>query len=270
MKSIPCFICTKKIWNDFLRTPDFSLQKCATCGLIRTVKIGTFELNDDQYTDPDEPRKQFETKRHIYEPAAKNVLAVLTPYISSPKGKRFLDIGCGLGWALKEAKQQGYSAYGIDTSQTFISGGKKFLKVKSDVADFRSFRSKEEFDVILLSHVVEHIDDLPAFLKKVRTFLQPNGLLLIACPNIDSLMFTLYKERWYALAPGQHLWQFTPKTLSAVLEQNGFTVKNIVANNLYHEATGIRNLILHLILWVAPIVHKGDQIVCVAQMDGSL
>lgn len=266
MKSSRCIICNGIVWNETLTTPDFSLLQCSQCHFIKTLRKGKFDFNDDQYTDPDEPRKQFETKRHIYEPAARDVIAALSPFISKTFRKNFLDVGCGLGWALKEAERLGYKAYGIDPSRTFVTGGKKYLKVKSTVASLQTFRTKEKFDVILLSHVVEHIDDLPSFLQKASTFLKPKGLLLIACPNIQSMMFDIYKERWYALAPGQHLWQFSPKTLSRLLENNGFLVRRILTTNLYHEATGLRKIFLAFILLFAPLVKRGDQLVCVAQV----
>jgi predicted SAM-dependent methyltransferase len=64
-------------------------------------------------------------------------------------------------------------------------------------------------------------------LEEIHRILRPDGLLLIAVPNIKSYAAQRFKDLWYALDAPRHLIHFSPETLSYLLNETGFSIKEI-------------------------------------------
>ncbi|MEK6757842.1 MAG: class I SAM-dependent methyltransferase, partial [Nanoarchaeota archaeon] len=82
--------------------------------------------------------------------------------------------------------------------------------------------SKNSFDVVRYSHVLEHVLSPKKELQRVRGFLKKGGKVLIIVPNIDSIFFKIFKGYWYPLEAPRHFYQFSPKTLTRLLLESGF------------------------------------------------
>ena len=80
----------------------------------------------------------------------------------------------------------------------------------------------DRFDVVLSSHVLEHVYDPVAMLRECRRVLKPRGRLVLATPNLDSWGHCTYRRNWVALDPPRHLHIFTPRALLAALAKAGF------------------------------------------------
>ncbi len=131
---------------------------------------------------------------------------------------RLLDIGASSGRLLHIATQKfncvsvgiepgdNYRAY---ASQNF----KLYLNIESLIA-----ASEKQFDVITMSHVLEHLDEPIKFLSTLRKYvLQEDGVLFIEVPN-------LYGHSCFEPA---HLYAFTDKTLSMMLRMAGFDILKV-------------------------------------------
>lgn len=82
----------------------------------------------------------------------------------------------------------------------------------------------ETFDVITLWHVFEHCHDPHALLDRFYNLLRPNGILVLACPNICSTDAMHYGANWAAYDVPRHLWHFSPTSLNTLLHKHGFTM----------------------------------------------
>lgn len=261
-----CMLCKSNNWDLFLDGDTFQLFRCQTCSFVKTKRIGFIEHNDDQYVDKDEPKRQFLEKKEIYADAAKVLLDILDASVPHKKNAKLLDVGCGLGWLLKDAKNRGYSAFGIDSSKTFINTGKRLLHVNSMISTLEAYKTDQKYDVITLCHVIEHVPYPDKFLKKLNSLLKTNGILLIACPNIDAVMFHAQTIYWYPLSPGQHLWQYSKQTLGKFVERNDFTIVKMKTTNFHHDSSNWNKRIpMSWYLEAAKILDRGDQIVCIAK-----
>jgi SAM-dependent methyltransferase len=80
----------------------------------------------------------------------------------------------------------------------------------------------QRYDVVTLQETIEHLLDPFADLKEILRVLRPGGALSITTPNFDSLAYKLIGREWSVLSPGEHLFYFTPQTLTAMLERAGF------------------------------------------------
>jgi 2-polyprenyl-3-methyl-5-hydroxy-6-metoxy-1,4-benzoquinol methylase len=101
---------------------------------------------------------------------------------------------------------------------------------------FEEFEPEEAFDSIILEHVLEHVDDPMALLKRVKKWLAPNGRLIVGVPNGHSIHRLVavkmgmlanpcqLNSRDYALG---HRRVYTPQTLRAELEKCDLSVHEI-------------------------------------------
>lgn len=105
-----------------------------------------------------------------------------SPYIkaAAPDAKRVLDYGCSWGYHVYQLSQSGFDARGFELSKPRAQFGMKKLGVEifSERADVNL-----SFDLILNSHVIEHLLDIPSFLSFCRSKLTDSGVFMSFCPN---------------------------------------------------------------------------------------
>src|SRR3989344_659844 len=89
---------------------------------------------------------------------------------------------------------------------------------------FENAKIKEKFDVVILNHVLEHLEQPEKVLQKIHSLLNKRGIIAINVPNAGSLSAKIYGASWKYVLPDEHLWQFTEKALKSLLEKNGFSV----------------------------------------------
>jgi 2-polyprenyl-3-methyl-5-hydroxy-6-metoxy-1,4-benzoquinol methylase len=152
-------------------------------------------------------------------------LAVLTP----PPGK-LLDVGCGTGAFLREARARGWEAVGTELShdgaETARANGFEIAEGEIWEAEFPS----GTFDVVTCWHVIEHVGSPRRLLEEIRRLLRPGGWLVLATPNLEDHFF----RSAYAIARGRrprlyepnerelHLFVFSTHTLRRLVESVGF------------------------------------------------
>lgn len=208
-----------------------------------------------------EALRQWKTQADGFRKYAREILDLLPI-----KKGHLLDVGCGLGWVVAEAKKRGFLAMGIDPKKDYVRIGRRYLRANLKVASLENFTTKKKFDVVVAKHVLEHIVKPGEFLAKTRHLLRPGGYLVVACPNIRSLMAWIFRQRWYGLCPSEHVWQFTPKILRLLLEENGFKIEKVVVNSLDYQPPGWKGVVFSLLVAVANFLKIGDQVVIVCRL----
>jgi SAM-dependent methyltransferase len=166
-------------------------------------------------------------------------LADLTRIVGKPG--RLLDVGCGYGLFLAEARQQGWECSGIDVSEA----GVRYATDQMGLSNIRrghlssASYAPASFEAITMFNLLEHVSDPKALLAETFRLLQPDGVLLTRVPNMafHDLLWKMpgitrvgqQRGLHYlgGLAPPQHLFGFTPHTLSAMLESVGFQSRQI-------------------------------------------
>jgi hypothetical protein len=99
----------------------------------------------------------------------------------------------------------------------------------------------EKVDLVLMSHVLEHIADVPDALRRVAAIV-PDGYLLLVQTNYRGWVPRLYPHRWYAWVPNQHFWHFTPGSLAGCAAKCGYTPVACIYSGLVHEKWKLRVL----------------------------
>ena len=75
-----------------------------------------------------------------------------------------------------------------------------------------------EADLVVLWHVLEHLDVPAATLDRIRGWLKPGGRLVVAVPNISSVQAQIGEDRWFHQDVPRHRVHFSPEGLGALLE----------------------------------------------------
>lgn len=149
---------------------------------------------------------------------------LINNHISS--NKSLLDIGCGTGDFLYRAMQSGWNVTGIEPNVQArkIANSKIHNRALNSSA---LFELNEQFDVITLWHVLEHVPNLEAYIKQIKLLLNPKGVLIIAVPNYKSFDATYYKSFWAAYDVPRHLWHFSKLSISKLFGYNDFEIVDI-------------------------------------------
>lgn len=105
------------------------------------------------------------------------------------QGLRIADVGCGAGLMCEPLAARGASVIGVDAAANNIAAARLHAKAAGLQIDYRvgepdaAILAGESFDVLLLLEVVEHVDDVPAFVRDAVAHLAPGGLLLASTIN---------------------------------------------------------------------------------------
>ena len=130
--------------------------------------------------------------------------------------KTLLDIGSGTGDFLLACKQKGWNIKGIEPNNKANreTRNKTQVEISKDILEV----GNEQFDVITMWHVLEHVPNINEYISLVRKLLKPNGTLVVAVPNYKSYDATYYKEYWAAYDVPRHLWHFSRLSINNLFQ----------------------------------------------------
>lgn len=142
-------------------------------------------------------------------------------YLAEGNG-RLLEVGCGAGDTLELAAEMGWDAEGLDVDPKAVANarGKGLTVHRGQLADQRF--ADESFDLVLMSHVIEHVHDPSGLLRDCRRVLRKGGLLVVFTPNTESWGYRSLGANWMGLDPPRHLMVFNPRTLECLARRAGF------------------------------------------------
>jgi 2-polyprenyl-6-hydroxyphenyl methylase/3-demethylubiquinone-9 3-methyltransferase len=182
--------------------------------------------------------------------------------VGALQGLRIADLGCGAGLMCEPLARRGAMLVGVDAATNNIAAARLHADAGGLSIDYRhgepqaALRAGETFDVLLLLEVVEHVDDVPAFVRDAVAHLAPGGLLLASTINrtLRSYLAAIVgAELIFRVLPrGTHRWaQFVlPEALQqcavacglAPLERRGMAYLPAI-----HRAWWTRNLSVNYI-----------------------
>jgi len=112
---------------------------------------------------------------------------ISSKYNHNVENTTILDIGCGVGWSLKEAKRMGYKCSGVEPMAMAANYAKVNLHLDVINEKYNSSLIKNPVDIVILDQVAEHVSSPLEFLIDVTKVLKPAGILFIAVPPNDWL-----------------------------------------------------------------------------------
>ncbi|MEH6407805.1 MAG: class I SAM-dependent methyltransferase [Leeuwenhoekiella sp.] len=197
---------------------DSSLDVLHTTPKPKSDDLGRYYESDNYISHTDSKQnitdKLYQTvKKHML----RKKLAIVKKY--RKKGK-ILDIGAGTGDFLKEAQSEGWEIYGVEPNETAREGAsKKGINLESTIDAI-----SEQFDVITMWHVLEHVEDTNAQVEWLQKKLSKDGVVFIAVPNFKSYDAKKYKEFWAAYDVPRHLFHFSQNAIEKIFAAYNFEI----------------------------------------------
>ena len=233
--------------RNFGTTPArFIIARCEGCGVAQTLDVPFGEEARRFYPDVYYPTTELDGRayeRYI----GRYQRAKLRGIRRFKKSGMLLDVGCGVGYFLREAGEHGFKAEGIEYSEVAAKTGRERFGLSIATGDaLTAPLTTPAFDVITLWQVLEHLRNPRETLRKLGALLNPEGLLVIAVPNISSVQALLFRSRWYHLDVPRHLMHYDPASLRRLLAEEGFAVKHIDHFSSEHNWAGYFGSALHM------------------------
>lgn len=214
----------KIICKDYLVSKEsFAIVECSDCGFLFTNPRPDKDHIADYYKSKDyisHTNKANNLINIIYKTARIFTSREKYKLISQTvKNGKILDIGCGTGTMLKHCKNKGWDVTGIEPDsnarQEAIESG-----LPNIYSSLENLNDKDQFDVITLWHVLEHLPDLNDTMSRIKKLLKPEGHLIIALPNANSWDSNKYGENWAAYDVPRHFYHFTKHTFKLLSKKH--------------------------------------------------
>ena len=139
--------------------------------------------------------------------------------------KNILDVGSGTGDFLKVCKNSSWTVFGVEPNLDARNiAAKKGITLQENLSELKNI----QFDVITLWHVLEHIEDLSAYISILNKLLCKDGKLVIAVPNFKSEDANYYKDFWAAFDVPRHLWHFSQTSIFKLFSLENMIVEKTI------------------------------------------
>lgn len=216
MEKINCSICNHNKYTHYLNVINnesieepYELVKCNKCTFIYlNPRLNSSDISAYYNTD----YNPFQKLSFIYR-QIQNYIFRWKRYIieSDIKEGNLLDIGSG---------NNSFTKY-MTTNNWFADSYDNYSS--SSISDLSKI-DDNYYDVITLWHSLEHIYNLHDTISSIKRILKKNGMLYIACPNIDSIDSKLLGNNWIAYDPPRHIYHFSYNTMEQFLDKSNITI----------------------------------------------
>jgi len=236
LEDIPCAVCGADD-VEFLHakaTPEgevFPIVQCRKCRLVYVSPRRRQETLNEVYrtsvyfqtgNDKASGYSDYMGDRELHAIFFRQQLATIEGQV---KVGRLLDVGCATGFLLDEARKRGWETEGVELSEFASAYARKELKLSVFNGTLREAKYPDgHFDAVVMDDVIEHVGDPEIEMKEVHRILRPGGVVILHTPNADSPWYAVMGKHWIHLKPGQHLYFFSPRTLTTLMKRVGFDV----------------------------------------------
>ena len=197
------------------------LLECVECGTVQQVLPSGDELHDLYRDVDDEAYLAEETGRRA---TAAHLLDLIGEHVGTG---RLLDVGCGHGLLLDEARRRGFEVVGLELSRAAARHARDVLGLDVRELPVESFVDLDGFDVVVLADVLEHLDDPVAAVDRCAGLLRPDGVLCVVTPDPSSLTARVAGRRWWGYVLAHHC--LLPRaTLRELLAARGLVISTDV------------------------------------------
>jgi len=205
------------------RVPDrvhYRMVRCRKCGSLRSNPV----LSDDELD------RLYLASRMTYGDEAAYAGETYATYLRQclsllPERGRLLEIGCGTGFFLERALELGFNeVFGIEPSRDAIEQASERVRPHIRNGSFREgLWPDASFDIICGFQVFDHLAHPKEVLQVCRRALRPGGLTFWIHHDTSAWTNRLLGEA-SPIVDVEHVYLFDPRTMSSLLEKNGFEV----------------------------------------------
>jgi len=210
-----CLICNSKNLKSLPGYEAMHLCKCGACGFVFAQAIPSMEELEKHY-------EGYSRNDYLSPITIKRYNELLDYFEQFRKTGKLIDVGCGIGYFLEEAKKRGWEVYGTEyTDEAIKICEAKGIIMKKGVLNPADFEASS-FDVITSFEVLEHINNPQQEIENFNTILRSGGLVYLTTPNWNSLLRYRLKAAYNVITYPEHLSYYTKKTIAKLFQSKGF------------------------------------------------
>jgi SAM-dependent methyltransferase len=149
-------------------------------------------------------------------------------------GSRLLEIGSGLGHLVGQLEDS-FETFGMDLNHWAVNESKAVVaetRLQTASAEDIPF-ANGAFGVVIIKHIVEHLPNPEKAIAEISRVTEPGGTLILATPNLDSLLKPMKGEKWIGYQDPTHISLKPPSTWLDWIKGYGFSVKRVFADGFW-------------------------------------
>lgn len=230
-KKYYCPVCQSKDFEKLAERDRFGLRAdvviCKKCGLVMTnpkmINSSYKDFYENFYRDI-YSKGEIKNYFKMQVTRGKHILKYICNKLDTNfKNKSVLEVGCGAGGILKTFKNNDNRIVGIDLGEEYVNYGKQ-EGLDLFVANIEEENiSKNKYDLIIFSHVLEHLSDPIKELEKASRLLNENGIIYVEVPGIKG-MWRKADFDFLDYLQNAHIWHFTNRTLKNIFKSTNLEV----------------------------------------------
>ena len=226
LESVKCNICGSDKSKLFFKVDNFEYRKCENCGLVYQSPRPVFDDLKTNYKD-NYFEYEISNQKNFFNLMKLGLKDINFDGIYGEKvkgSKKFLDIGCATGMLLNHMKQKGWNTKGVELCRESAEYGIKNYGLDISIGTlFDASFPDNYFDVVHLSHLIEHVPDPKALLIEIHRILKKDGHIILTTPNVDGWHARIVKNKWRSAIP-EHVFLFSKKSMKTLLDITGFRI----------------------------------------------
>jgi SAM-dependent methyltransferase len=249
---VPCIVCGQPPpFEEVYERGGHRLVRCRNCGLVfQDPQPDDAVLEGAYYHDPQFTAALFDRYREWTLSQARAKLGLLRQTAGPLPPGRALDVGCSSGAWIEVSASQGWRTTGVEPgADTAAAARARGLDVRTGtLGELAAELSAERFDLITFWDVLEHLRDPRRELELAADLLVPGGVVAATMPNIAGLyprltysLIARWSGVWEHPELPLHLYDFSPRTATGLLERCGYSVTGVrtwpVPYEFYRETT---------------------------------
>jgi 2-polyprenyl-3-methyl-5-hydroxy-6-metoxy-1,4-benzoquinol methylase len=227
MKHSKCILCNSVEISELKDYERHQLSKCKTCGFVFMSRIPSNDELHDHYK-----LYSYATDRTVSPLTIDSYNKLLDGMEKYRKLNTLIDVGCGKGWFLLEARKRGWDVYGTEFSdeaiKICIENGIKMEKGDLNALTFGNVK----FDIVFSSEVIEHVNNPVNQFEQMYEILRPGGLLYLTTPNFNCYLRYKYKANYTIIEYPEHLSYYTKSTMHLGLTKAGFRKRKLLTTGV--------------------------------------
>ena len=221
-------------------THSFSIKQCSECNLVNTVGV-TPQILDIAYSSEyygGGSKKFLNIIEFILKLISKLKAKTLAGHVSGASNQtlKVLDIGCGRGLLLSAYQAMGCEITGLERTKLPLAGPiSPYVHIGAITDD--PVASKQ-YDLIVIWHVLEHLEKTNYMLRQCKQLLTHNGIVAIAVPNFASLQRRLFGRHWFHLDVPRHVTHLDSSWLLNALQNEQLSIIKISHTDMIQNCYG--------------------------------
>ena len=150
------------------------------------------------------------------------------------RGARLLEIGSGMGHLVAQLEDT-FETYGMDLNHWAVNQSKAVIhKTNLQTASAQQLPFRDHaFNVVIIKHIVEHLPDPQQAIREISRVTEPGGTLILATPNLDSLLKPWKGDRWIGYQDPTHISLKPPAEWLAMIRSAGFDFIKVFSDGFW-------------------------------------